>query len=88
MFKSQVPELKSAINTAFEHKNWSALKEAAHKAKNSFQILGMQNEADELQKLEILCEQEKDTHLYEGFIKRFINACDNSIREIEKGIDF
>ena len=82
MFKIQIPELKSGIITAFDEKNWFALREAAHKAKNSFQILGMQDEADELQKLEILCNQETETHLYEGFVKRFIDACDSSINEI------
>ena len=87
MFKKQIPELKSEIITAIAEKNWSALREAAHKAKNSFQILGMQDEADELQKLEILCNQGIDTHLYEGFVKRFIDACDRSINEIERGID-
>lgn len=87
MFKSQIPDLKSGIITAFDNKNWSALKEVAHKAKNSFQILGMQDEADELQKLEILCSQEKDTHLYNGFVKRFIDACDSSIKEIENEVD-
>ena len=87
LFLQQIPELKSGIITAFEENNWLALKEAAHKAKNSFQILGMQNEADELQKLEILCYTEIDTHLYDGFVKRFIIACDLSTNEIEKGID-
>ncbi len=87
LFILQIPELKSGIITAFDEKNWFALKETAHKAKNSFQILGMQDEADELQKLEILCNQEIDTHLYEGFVKRFIIACDLSTSEIEKGID-
>ncbi|MEN8119251.1 MAG: Hpt domain-containing protein [Bacteroidota bacterium] len=87
MFKLQIPELKSGIITAFEEKNWLALREAAHKAKNSFQILGMQDEAEELQKLEILCSQEKEIHLYEYYVKKFVEACDSSVNEIERGID-
>ncbi len=88
MFKLQVPELKQGIINAFEQKNWHALREAAHKAKNSFQILGMQIEAEALQKLEILCKQEKDTHLCEGFVKQFVEACNTAVKEIENGVDF
>ena len=87
MFKSQAPDLKREMIIAFEQKRWYALREAAHKAKNSFQILGMQNEADDLQRLEILCGQEKDTYLYMDYTKRFILACDQAVHEIESGID-
>ncbi len=87
MFKSQIPELKSQIISALDQKNYVALREVAHKAKNSFQILGMQDETEDLQKLEILCSQEKDVHLYKGFVNRFINVCDRSIQEIDKGFD-
>ena len=59
MFKAQVPELKLEMTAALNEKNWFALREAAHKAKNSFQILGMQKEADSLQELEKICSQEK-----------------------------
>ena len=86
MFKAQVPELKSEMTNALNEKNWYALREAAHKAKNSFLILGMQKESDRLQELEKLCSQEKDVHLYADYVQRFITACDDSVKEIEKGI--
>jgi HPt (histidine-containing phosphotransfer) domain-containing protein len=85
MFKAQVPKLKSEMTNALNEKNWYALKEAAHKAKNSFLILGMEKEADSLQELEKLCSQEKDTHLYADYVQQFIIACDDSVKEIEKG---
>lgn len=86
MFKAQVPELKSEMTNALNEKNWFALREAAHKAKNSFLILGMQKESDSLQELEKLCSQEKEVHLYTDYVQQFITACDHSVKEIDKGI--
>lgn len=87
IFKEQAAELKSEITTVFNQKNWQALHKTAHKAKNSFQILGMDNEAKKLQELEILCKQEKDTHLYKNYIDEFITACDAALDEINRGIN-
>ena len=87
IFKEQVPELKSDIASAFEQKNWSALQKAAHKAKNSFQILGLNDEAKKLQELEILCKQEKDTHLYESYVADFLKTCDEAVNEIDNGLN-
>lgn len=84
MFKMQIPDLKTGMLNALNDKNWNALREAAHKAKNSFQILGMQEEADKLQELEILCKLEKDTDTYDEIVQNFIVACDNSVKEIEE----
>ena len=86
IFKEQVPDLKSDILQAFKEKNWLDLQKAAHKAKNSFQILGLENAAKELQELEILCKQKKDTHLYQNYINNFIDICDKAVKEIENGI--
>lgn len=86
MFKDQVPELKAGMLNALDNKNWNALREAAHKAKNSFQILGMQKESDNLQKLEILCSKEKEAHTYTNYVQQFITACDDSINEIDNGL--
>ncbi len=86
IFKEQVPELKSDILSAFEQKNWIALQKAAHKAKNSFLILGLNTEAEKLQELEILCKKEKDTHLYKNFVDDFLLSCDEALKEIENGI--
>ncbi|MCF6242068.1 MAG: Hpt domain-containing protein [Bacteroidales bacterium] len=86
IFKEQAPELKSDILSAFEQKNWTALQKAAHKAKNSFQILGLNAEAEKLQELEVLCKKEKDTHLYKNYVDEFLQSCDEALNEIEKGI--
>jgi HPt (histidine-containing phosphotransfer) domain-containing protein len=87
IFKEQVPNLKSDMLSAFEQKNWIALQKAAHKAKNSFLILGLNAEAEKLQELEILCKKEKDTHLYKNFVDDFLLSCDETLKEIENGIE-
>ncbi len=86
IFKSQIPELKLGIISALDRKNYFDLREAAHKAKNSFQILGMQNEANNLHILELLCSQKKDIHLYEGYVNRFIADCKDAVNEINEGV--
>ena len=86
IFKAQVPELKNDILSAFKEKNWNELQKAAHKAKNSFQILGMTQDADQLQELEILCKNQKDTHLYKDYVDNFLDACNKALAEIENGV--
>ncbi len=86
IFKDQAPELKKDVLSAFEQRNWTALQKAAHKAKNSFQILGLNDEAGRLQELEVLCKKEKDTHLYKNYVDDFIKSCNEALAEIEKGI--
>lgn len=86
IFKEQAPELKKEILSAFEQRNWIALHKAAHKAKNSFQILGLNEEAEKLQELEVLCKKEKDTHLYKNYVDGFLKTCDEALNEIENGI--
>ncbi len=88
IFKDQAPELKNDILLAFEEKNWDKLQKAAHKAKNSFQILGMVHDAGQLQELEILCKNQKDTHLYKNYVDDFLEACNEALAEIENGILF
>lgn len=54
LFKEQLPELKEGIKKAFENQNLNELKELSHKAKNSFQILGVSDQAQNLKEMEIL----------------------------------
>lgn len=86
IFKEQAPDLKKEVLSAFKQKDWIALQKAAHKAKNSFLILGLNKEAKKLQELEILCKKEKETHRYKKLVDDFVLACNQAVDEIEKGI--
>ncbi len=86
IFKEQAPELKKDVVSALEQRNWTALQKATHKAKNSFLILGLNDEAEKLQELEVLCKKEKDTHLFKNYVDDFLNSCDEALNEIDNGM--
>ena len=84
LFLEQLPDLKNNILTAFENKNWKALKEAAHKAKSSFQIVGAYDQADELKKMEIMSVENRPKQDYEILIRNFKNTCKKIVIELEE----
>ena len=86
LFIQQLPELKKNIVTAYENKNWKALKEAAHKAKSSFQIIGAYEQADELRQMEIMSVEDRKKNEYEILISNFKNSCKQVLIELNEFI--
>jgi HPt (histidine-containing phosphotransfer) domain-containing protein len=84
IFKGQLPELKKDITESFQSKNWKTLTDAAHKAKNSFQMMGITRYADELKSIEIMAREEKESPEIGKLIKSFADGCLLVIAEIEK----
>jgi HPt (histidine-containing phosphotransfer) domain-containing protein len=83
LFLEQLPDLKNNLLTAYENKNWKGLKEAAHKAKSSFQIVGDYKQADELKQMEIMSFENRPKHDYEQLIQNFKNTCKQIVIELE-----
>ena len=84
LFIEQLPDLKKNILTAYENKNWKALKDAAHKAKSSFQIIGAYAQADELKQMEIMAVEERDKKEFDLYISNFKNSCSTVLVELEE----
>jgi len=83
LFVFQLPDLKKEILDSFEAKNWHALMEAAHKAKNSFEIMGVKKQAEELKRIEILAKENKDHIDLELLIENFVDTCQLVTDEIK-----
>jgi HPt (histidine-containing phosphotransfer) domain-containing protein len=83
LFVIQLPALKKDIVDSFETKNWKALKEAAHKAKNSFEIMGVKKQAEELKRIEILATENKENLEFKQLINNLIITCELVVKEIE-----
>ena len=84
IFTSQLPELKEGIQTYYKQKDWKNLKEIAHKAKNSFMIVGAENQADNLKKIEIISQDEKNRSQLAPLIENFLKSCEKIVEEIEQ----
>lgn len=83
IFVLQLPSLKNNIVTAFDSKDWNQLKETAHKAKNSFEIIGAKKEADELKQVEKIAGSDMDKTQLNLLINNFLDSCEIVLDEIE-----
>jgi HPt (histidine-containing phosphotransfer) domain-containing protein len=83
LFLEQLPELKANILNAYENRNWKQLKEAAHKAKSSFQIVGDYKQADELKQIEIMAVESRPKQDYDQLIRNFKESCNTIVIELE-----
>ncbi|MBN1250892.1 MAG: Hpt domain-containing protein [Bacteroidales bacterium] len=86
IFKSQLPELKENIIDAYKNKNWTALKEASHKAKNSFQMMGLEKTASKLKQIEIECTDNNNPNI-DSHIKSFLADFELITLEVKNGIE-
>jgi HPt (histidine-containing phosphotransfer) domain-containing protein len=71
IFTNQLPELEQSIKNSFDSKNWDSLMQAAHKAKNSFEMMGIQNQALELKRIELLAIEAKECPELDSLIEKF-----------------
>jgi DNA phosphorothioation-dependent restriction protein DptG len=86
LFIEQLPDLKKNILDAYENKNWKALKEAAHKAKSSFQIIGAFTQAEELKLMERMAVENREKREYDKLIHNFKNSCTKVLIELNEVI--
>jgi HPt (histidine-containing phosphotransfer) domain-containing protein len=86
LFIDQLPDLKKNILNSYESKNWKAMKEAAHKAKSSFQIIGAYTQAEELKQMEIMAVENHNKKDYDILIKNFKITCNEVLVELNKVI--
>jgi HPt (histidine-containing phosphotransfer) domain-containing protein len=84
IFKSQLPEFKNDIETAYKQRNWQNLKESAHKAKNSFTIVGAEKQAAELKQIEMIASKEENLQQLAPLIENFLKNCEEIAHEINQ----
>ena len=83
LFKEQAVEISNEMESLLEAGNYKMLGMLAHKAKSSVSIMGMEDLALMLKTFELQARDEKDSHLYDSYIKRFKTDTQAAILELE-----
>jgi HPt (histidine-containing phosphotransfer) domain-containing protein len=83
IFRKQIDELSVALPAYLEKKDFDALSKAAHKAKSSVAIMGMNTEAELLKRLELLSRQGRNTEEYGEIVSTFIQRSKLAVEELE-----
>jgi HPt (histidine-containing phosphotransfer) domain-containing protein len=83
MFRDQAVEIHTEMKDLLAAKNYKMLGLLAHKAKSSVAIMGMAELADMLKKFELQAKEEKEPHMYEGYVERFKTETDKAIIELD-----
>ena len=84
IFIAQIPEMVEEMHTLYRNKDWKALGMLAHKAKSSVSIMGMDEVAEDLKKLEYLTKDLKEIESYRDFIDKFERECSAAITELKE----
>ncbi len=82
IFKSQVTEFAVNMENHLNNKEFELLGKLAHKAKSSVSIMGLNELAKDLKKLENLAKEGKKTEQYPVLIRKFKKETEEAIEEL------
>ncbi|NJM15234.1 MAG: Hpt domain-containing protein [Bacteroidales bacterium] len=83
IFKSQVVEYQKELRELYNNKDWVSLGKLAHKAKASISMMGLNELAGDLKRLEMNTKLEKGTMHYINTIDKFEEETNIVLEEIE-----
>ena len=83
LFREQSVEITREMKSLYEAGNYKQLGLLAHKAKSSVSIMGMDELATMLKTFELQAREEKEPHLYEGYIARYQTEIQAAITELD-----
>lgn len=84
LFFVQIPEYQRTLNDLYNKEDWLNLGRAAHKAKSAILMVGMQDLAQELKKLEENTKEKKNIHEYKEIIVKFVRDSNAAIKELQE----
>jgi len=84
IFIEQAEEYVVDFQKLLDEKNYLALGKLAHKAKSSIAIMGMNDLAADLKKLELLTKDNSEIETYQGFVDNFNSLCKTAIVELKE----
>lgn len=82
IFKEQVPEFVTEMNSSLNNQDWKALASVAHKAKSSIAIIGLSDLIEELKIFETNVIQLNEISSFKGFILHFEKTCNQAITQL------
>jgi HPt (histidine-containing phosphotransfer) domain-containing protein len=83
MFKEQVIEIHTEMESLYSQHEYRQLGLLAHKAKSSVAIMGMSALADMLKTFELSGKAGENTEMYESYIKRFYDDTKIAVSELD-----
>ncbi len=84
IFIEQIEEYDTGMSDLLKKSDYANLSKLAHKAKSSVSVMGMKQEADLLQQIEILAKTEERTDEYENMIAAFLKNSRLAIHELSE----
>ncbi len=84
MFFEQIPDYQKSLNLFYNQKDWNNLGKTAHKAKSAILMVGMNDLAQELKKLEENAKEGKNIHEYQEIIAKFVRESDIALKDLIK----
>jgi len=82
IFAEQVVEISEEMNDALNSKDWLRLSKLAHKAKSSVAIMGMNDMALSLKRLELSAGEGKEPEIYSEIVNQFKIDCSEATVEL------
>jgi len=82
MFIDQLPETTVKLKNALNNKNWDEVREIAHKAKSSVNIMGLNELSEEMAKLEKLAKNYEQTETYAEIVSHFETVLTEALEEL------
>ena len=84
LFFEQIPDYQIKLNQYYENKDWFNLGRTAHKAKSAIIMMGLEDLAVELKKLEENAKEEKNIGDYQEIIVKFVDETNSAITELKE----
>ncbi|OFX82362.1 MAG: hypothetical protein A2X00_06850 [Bacteroidetes bacterium GWE2_32_14] len=84
LFFEQIPDYQKKLKEYYKIKDWHNLSRAAHKAKSALLMVGMEELALELKKMEENAKEEKNIGDYQEIIVKFVNDTNSAITELNE----
>ncbi len=84
LFFEQIPDYQNKLIGLNKIKDWNNLARIAHKAKSAIIMMGMEDLAVELKKLEENAKEEKNIGDYQEIIVKFVNDTNSAIAELKE----
>lgn len=82
MFFEQIPEYQKSLTNLYDNKDWYNLGRIAHKAKSAILMVGMNDLAQKLKKLEENAKEGKNINEYQEIIAKFVRESDIALQEL------
>ena len=82
MFFKQIPEYQKSFTDLYDKKDWVNLSRVAHKAKSAILMVGMNDLAQKLKKLEENAKEGKNINEYQEIIAKFVRESDIALQEL------